>query len=391
MLRFFMIFVLFTSLFSAEVKQSQWKNGGSYLAFLENHKLPLKTLYYNLDKDDQFLTKEMISGVTYQILQSAQGEIEQVLLPINSKLQIHIYKKGNKFKFEAIPIISVTKKEALTLKITSSLNYSIVKETGSKKLARTFESAFKNSLNFKRDLRRGDRMVMLYDQSYRLGNKFAMPILRAGLIEIKGKKHYIYLNESDDYFYNEKGSRVESFLLMTPVQGARISSYFTKRRFHPILKRWKAHLGVDYAVRRGTPIKAAGDGTIIYARNAGAYGNLIKIRHNGRYETRYAHMKSFRKGMRRGKRVKKGQVIGYVGTTGRSTGPHLHFELRKNGRAINPLKVVKISSKKLYGKTRKKFLRMRKEYDENMEYHLKRMTKYKRVPRLTRKCYFNPL
>jgi len=389
MLHFFMLFILFTSLFSAEVKQYRWANGESYLTFLENHKLPLKTLYYNLDKDDQFLTKEMISGVKYQILSSSDGEIEQLLLPINSKLQIHIYKKNDAYEFEAIPIKSITKKEALTLKITSSLNYSIVKETGSKKLARVLESAFKNSLNFKRDLRSGDKMVMLYEQSYRLGDKFAMPVLKAALIEMKGKKHHIYLNESDDNFYNERGSRVENFLLSAPVKGARISSYFTKRRYHPILKRWKAHLGVDYAARRGTPIHAAGDGKVIYASNAGSYGNLVKIRHSGSYETRYAHMKSFRKGIRRGKRVKKGQIIGYIGTTGRSTGPHLHFELRKNGRAINPLKVVKISSKKLYGKVRKKFLRMRKEYDKNMDYHLKRMTKYKRVPKLTRECYFN--
>jgi murein DD-endopeptidase MepM/ murein hydrolase activator NlpD len=389
MLRFFILFILVTSLFSAEVKQYKWANGESYLTFLEKHHLPLKSLYYNLDKDDQFLTKEMISGVKYQILKSSDGEIQQLLLPINNKLQIHIYQQGDGYKFEAIPIICTTKKEALTLKITSSLSYTIVKATGSKKLARILVSAFQKSLNFKKDLRSGDRMVMLYEQSYRLGAKFAMPVLKAALIEMRGKKYHIYLNEADDNFYNERGSRVENFLLIVPVKGARISSYFTKRRFHPILKKWKAHLGIDYAVRRGTPIRAAGNGTIIYAKNAGSYGNLIKIRHNDGYETRYAHMKSFRKGMRRGKRVKKGQIIGYVGTTGRSTGPHLHFELRKNGRPINPLKIVKISGKKLYGKVRKKFLRMRKKYDENMEYHLKRMTKYKRTPALTRECYFN--
>ncbi len=390
MIRFFILVALFTSLFSAQVEQFNWKNGESYLTFLEDNQLPLKTLYYNLDRDDQLLTKEMISGVKYQVLTKKNGEIEQILLPLTNELQIHIYKENNNFKFEAIPIISHIKKEAFSLKITSSLNYNIVKATGSKRLARSFESAFRNSLNFKKDLRKGDRMVMLYEQAYRLGNTFAMPVLKSALIELKGKKNFIYLNH-DEHYYDRKGSRVQGFLINTPVKGARISSYFTKRRFHPILKRWKAHLGVDYAVRRGTPIKAAGSGKVIYAANAGAYGNLVKIRHSGKYETRYAHMKSFRKGIRKGKYVKKGQIIGYVGTTGRSTGPHLHFELRKNGRAINPLKVVKIKSKKLRGQKKSEFLDLRDEYDIDISYHLSKMTKYKKRPLVKRTCYFNDL
>ncbi len=387
MLQFFILIALFSSLFSAEVEQFHWKKGESYLSFLEDNQLPLKTLYYNLDRDDQILTKEMISGVTYQILKKTTGEIEQILLPLTNELQIHIYKKNNKFKFEAIPIISTLQEKAFSLKITSSLNYNIVKETGSKRLARAFESAFRNSLNFKKDLRNGDRMVMVYEQAYRLGNPFAMPVLKSGLIELKGKKHFIYLNYDDNY-YDRSASRVQGFLINTPVKGARISSYFTKRRFHPILKRWKAHLGIDYAVRRGTPIHAAGSGKVIYAANAGAYGNLVKIRHSGKYETRYAHMKSFRKGIRRGKYVKKGQIIGYVGTTGRSTGPHLHFELRKNGRAINPLKVVKLKTKKLRGQKKSEFLDLRDKYDSQMSYHLSNMTKYKKTPIVKRKCYF---
>jgi len=378
MIRFFILFLLTTSLFSATVTRERWKSGETYLIFLEKEKLPLRELYYNLDKDDQRLTEEMRTGVHYQILKDNNGTIEQLLLPLNDELQIHIYKEKNHYKFEAIPIISDTKTEAFSTTITSSPMYNILKDTGSKKLAQIFVSSFKNSLNFKNDIRKGDKLVMIYDQKYRLGHPFSMPTLKAAMIEMRGKRHYIYLND-DGRYYDEKGHEVEGFLLARPVRGARISSYFSKRRFHPVLHKWKAHLGVDYAARRGTPVHAAGSGTVIYCARAGSYGNLIKIRHSDGYETRYAHLKSFRRGIYRGKHVKKGQVIAYVGTTGRSTGPHLHFELRKHGRAINPLRVVQVTTKKLKGKEKKAFLRLKKNYDQSINLHLKNKTKFKKT------------
>jgi murein DD-endopeptidase MepM/ murein hydrolase activator NlpD len=389
MLRFFIILLFYNSLFGAIVTQYHWKKNRSYLVFLEEHSLPLKPLYYNIDPDDKSLTKEIFTGVPYQILTTDDKKhIQQILIPLTNELQIHIYKdKKSHYQFETIPIKSIIKKEAFYSQIISSPGYTIFKKTGSRRLAREFESSFRKSVNFK-NVQKSDRIVMLYDQAYRLGNSFAMPIAKAAMIEIGGKKHTVYLN-TDGYYYDKKGARVQGFLLNTPVRGARISSYFSKRRFHPILHRWKAHLGVDYAVRRGTPIHAAGDGKIIFAGRAGGYGNLIKIRHGAHYETRYAHMKAFRKGIKRGVYVKKGEVIGYVGTTGRSTGPHLHFEIRKNGVAINPLKLVKVTTKKLKGVAKREFLNLRDFYDENIEFHLKNKTKFKRHPHIDRVCYFD--
>ena len=387
MIRFFILFLFTTALFSGQVENFRWSKGETYLDFLERVQLPLKRLYYNLDKDDQRLTEEMRSGVHYQILRDDNRTIEQILLPLNDELQIHIYKKENLYNFEAIPIISETKTEAFVIKITHSPHYNILKETGNKKLAQIFVSSFKNSLNFKNDIRKGDTLIMIYDQKYRLGMPFSMPTLKVAMIEMRHKRHYIYLND-DDRYYDEKGHEVEGFLLARPVRGARVSSYFTKRRYHPVLHKWKAHLGIDYAARRGTPIVAAGSGRIIYAARLGTYGNLVKIRHNDGYETRYAHMKSFRRGIRRGKYVKKGQTIGYVGSTGRSTGPHLHFELRKHGRAINPLRVVQVTTKKLKGKEKKAFLNLKKEYNKEVEFHLNNETKYKKLYHTDSCCYF---
>ena len=386
MIRLFFLLLLTTSIFASSVQRYRWINGETFLIFLEKNNLPVKELYYDLDKDDQRLTEELRAGVHYQVLTDANKTIEQVLLPLNDELQIHIYKEKNKFRFEAIPIISETKIESFTASIISSPNYTILKETGSKKLVQIFVSSFKKSLNFKNDIRKGDKLVMIYEQKYRLGQIFSMPTLKVAMIEMHHKKHYIYLN-SDDRYYDGKGRQVEGFLLARPVRGARISSYFTKRRWHPILHKWKAHLGVDYAARRGTPIMAAGSGRVIWAQRMGSYGNLVKIRHNDGYETRYAHMKSFRRGIRKGKYVKKGQVIGYVGTTGRSTGPHLHFELRKHGRAINPLKVVQVTTKKLKGKQRRAFLKLQKKYNKQIEEKLEKMAPYEKPHKLQNECY----
>ena len=388
MIRFFILFLLATSLFSSTVHRYRWSNGETYLEFLERQNLPVRALYYNLDKDDQRLTEEMRSGVHYQILRDNKGNIEQMLLPLNDELQIHIYKDKESYKFEAIPIISETKTEAFSTKIVSSPMYTILKETGSKKLAQIFVASFKHSLNFKNDIRKGDPLVMIYEQKYRLGRPFSMPTLKVAMIEMRHKKHYIYLND-DERYYDEKAHEVEGFLLARPVRGARISSYFTKRRWHPILHKWKAHLGIDYAARRGTPVVAAGSGTIVWCSRMGSYGNLIKIRHADGYETRYAHLKSFRRGIYRGKHVKKGQTIAYVGTTGRSTGPHLHFELRKRGRAINPLRVVQVTTKKLRGKAKKAFLRLKKNYDESVELHLNNQTAFHKLPPFENMCYIH--
>lgn len=384
----FLLLILFTTFLTAnQLENFRWANNETYLQFLERNELPLRKLYYNLDKDDQVLAEEMRAGVNCQLLRDKNKKIVQALLPLNDELQIHIYKTEKSYEFEVIPIISETKTEAFAIRIEHSPYQDILKETGSIRLAGSFVAAFKNSLNFKSDIRKGDTLVMIYNQKYRLGEPFSMPILQAAMIQMGKKTHYIYLND-DDRYYDDKGHEVEGFLLARPVTHARISSTFTKRRFHPILKKWKAHLGVDYAAPPGTPIMAAGSGRLSYVGRMGAYGNLIKITHDDGYETRYAHMRSFRKGMKRGKYVKKGQVIGYVGTTGRSTGPHLHFELRKHGQAINPLRVVQVATKKLKGKEYNAFLQVKENYDQSIALHLENETRYTKVPIKSRVCYF---
>ncbi|MBD3800521.1 MAG: peptidoglycan DD-metalloendopeptidase family protein [Campylobacterales bacterium] len=374
---------------ASSVETYKWSEGETYLMFLERLHLP-QALYYDIDSDDQKLTEELRSGIPYQVMHDRNGTIEQVLIPVSDELQLHLYRKDGSFAFEAIPLIASTKQESITLSIQNSPYYDILKATGSHSLAHAFVAGFKNSLNFRRDLRKGDRLVMVYTQKYRLGSPFGMPELLVGMIEMRGGQHSVYLN-SDGRYYDGKGRQVEGFLLARPVRSGRVSSGFTPRRFHPILKRYRAHLGVDYAAPRGTPILAAGSGTIIFAGRTRGYGNVIKIRHSDGYVTLYAHQKAFRRGMRVGKQVKQGEVIGYVGTTGLSTGPHLHFGLYKNGRAINPARVVQVTTKQLEGKALKAFTARKAELDALVDEALAHPESVmKKAEAINNACYIDP-
>ena len=150
--------------------------------------------------------------------------------------------------------------------------------------------------------------------------------------------------------------------MRTPINGARLSSGYGRRR-HPILGYNRMHRGVDFAAPRGTPIYAAGKGSVVYRARKGGYGKYIRIRHNSEYSTAYGHLKSFRRGVVKGSRVKQGQVIGYVGSTGRSTGPHLHYEILRHGSQVNPMRLRMPSGRKLKGAELARFQERRAELD----------------------------
>ncbi len=226
--------------------------------------------------------------------------------------------------------------------------------------------AYSWDVDFQRDIRKGDSFQVMYERvSDEDGNLVRSDRITFATLTLSGKPVSAYRFETSDgnvNYYNEKGLSARKALMRTPIDGARLSSGFGKRK-HPILGYTKRHTGVDFAAPRGTPIYAAGNGTITYAGNKGGYGRYISIRHNGSYTTAYAHMKGFARGMSTGKRVNQGQVIGYVGTTGRSTGPHLHYEIIRNGRKTNPLRVKMPSGKKLKGKELARFMKVRKRID----------------------------
>lgn len=218
---------------------------------------------------------------------------------------------------------------------------------------------FSFDVDFQRGIHAGDSFELTYERfADEEGNIVKTGrILKAALTR-KGKALTYYRfhpkGETHPGYFNAKGQSAKKTLMQTPIDGARISSGYGKRR-HPILGYTKMHKGVDFAARSGTPIMAAGDGVIEVAGWNGGYGRYIRIRHNGTYKTAYAHMKNFRRGIKKGVRVKQGQIIGYVGTTGRSTGPHLHYEVIKNGRQTNPRSIKLPTGIKLAGERLKAF------------------------------------
>lgn len=229
--------------------------------------------------------------------------------------------------------------------------------------------AFSYDVDFQRDLQPGDTFEVMFEQLVEDDGDVAETgdILFASLT-LSGQTLPIYRytpDEGDPDFYNNKGESVRKALLRTPVDGARLSSRYGKRR-HPILGYTRMHRGIDFAAPKGTPVVAAGDGVVAKAGRYGNYGNYVRIRHNSEYRTAYAHLSGFAKGVRRGRRVKQGQVIGYVGSTGMSTGAHLHFEMIRNSRKINPLSVKMPAGRKLKGAELEKFLAAKDEIDRKV-------------------------
>ncbi len=227
--------------------------------------------------------------------------------------------------------------------------------------------AYSWDVDFQRDIRKGDGFEVMYERAFDLKGRLVYSgNIQFAALTLSGKRHAIYLYQTADGtrdYFDEKGQSARKALMRTPIDGARLTSGFGRRK-HPILGYTKLHRGVDFAAPRGTPIYAAGNGTVQRAGRNGAYGLYVKIRHNGRYSTAYAHMRAIARGARRGKRVTQGQIIGYVGSTGRSTGPHLHYEILAGGVRTNPMRVKMPSGKKLKGDELEDFQVARNVLDE---------------------------
>ncbi len=213
-------------------------------------------------------------------------------------------------------------------------------------------------IDFSLDIRPGDHFKVLYYQEYLDGVRFRDGNILAAEFTTQGKTHrtvrYTDQEGKADY-YSPDGRSMRKQFLRSPVDFTRISSHFTKRRFHPVLNRFRSHRGTDYAAKTGTPIKATGDGKIIKSRYSRSYGNHVVLKHGSRYTTLYAHMSKFGRGIKEGKTVKQGQIIGYVGSTGLATGPHLHYEFRINGIHKNPVAIKFPDVEPIADKERERF------------------------------------
>lgn len=260
-----------------------------------------------------------------------------------SQLSTQYYIRNNKsFTVQKITLEPEQKPNLQSATIESSLFLAGKKAGMSATVIMELANIFGWDIDFALDIRKGDTFKIFYNKKY-LDDKFIAngPIMAAEFTN-RGKTfkavRYTHKNGSSHY-YTPEGYSMRKAFLRTPVDFARISSHFNLRRKHPVLNRIRAHKGTDYAAPRGTPIRAAGDGKIVHLGRKGGYGRAVVIKHGGAYKTLYAHMNNYKRGLRSGHRVKQGQVIGYVGSTGLATGPHLHYEFYVNGSVRNPVTV----------------------------------------------------
>ena len=336
-----LICILFNTLFSAQIEELSWQKGESFLTFLEKNKIPLK-LYYDLDKEDQELCSEIQSGNRFFSYTEEDGSLIQALIPVSLDMQIHIYKdSSNEYKFQTLPINYTEKSELIAIPITESISNDIQKATGDVTIAALLNTLFSNSNADFKKMKKGDFIAIEYNQKTYMGKLHGMPEINAAMIQINGKPFYRFRNSKDDKYYDENGvGFTKTYLFQIPLTFTRISSPFTNKRYHPVLKRYRAHLGTDFAAPTGRNIYAASDGKVEFVGTQSGYGKTIIINHQNGYKTLYAHQNGFAKGLRQGQMIKKGTHIGYVGSTGLSSGPHLHLGMYKNNVAIDPMTVL---------------------------------------------------
>lgn len=361
--RYLWLLLLPLFLFGSTVKPFKWHNGESFLTFLEHKKLPL-SLYYNMDGEDQKLTEDIPFTANCQMLISDKNIILQILIPVNDELQLQIYLTPKKrYIMRVIPIVSESYNEVVYTEVQTLPYDDILRTTGSVKLASKFVKIFKGRVNFKKDPKKGDPLVIVYEQKYRLGKPFSMPEVSGAMIEMEGKRYAVY-KHTDGRYYDAKGAQFEKFIFKLPMRNPRITSGFTMSRYHPVLHRYRAHVGVDFGARPGTQILSTGDGTVCFSGYSNGYGKTIKIRHSNGLTSLYAHQKGFKQGIHTGSKIKQGDIIGYVGSTGLSSGPHLHFGMYDGSRPINPLSVMKKKTEGFTGKEYGQFVAIRTKLDK---------------------------
>ncbi len=241
-------------------------------------------------------------------------------------------------RWHYLPVDTIER--SIYAKIDRTLYHSILDANTSYELGIKMSEVFAWQVNFFR-IDASDFFKVIYDE-YQVGGKAVkLGEIKSALFYHRGDSFYAfsYENGVDKGYYDENGQSLKKAFLKAPLKYSRISSRYTKRRFHPVQKRWKAHLGTDYAAPRGTPIRTVGDGKIVAASYSGGNGRYVKVEHNSTYTTQYLHMSRIATGIKRGKYVKQGEVIGYVGSTGLATGPHLCFRFWKNGVQVDPFKI----------------------------------------------------
>ena len=320
------------------------KSGDSIQKILKSYKIKNKEIqniinqYKKYGDPNRLLVGNKIGVIVEKKLPEKNNSIVNFFVPITKSISIEISKDEEGTITSSKIITKLYKRKVLAENViennlySSAINAKVNPET-----IIEFARIFGFEIDFQRDIRKNDYFKILYEKYFDENGEF----IKSGSIlfahmSVNNREIILYkFGDDKNYgYFDINGKSVEKALMKTPINGARLSSSFGMRK-HPILGFNKMHRGTDFAAKAGTPIMASGSGTIMLAKWCGGGGNCVKIKHNSTYETIYAHMQAFAKGIKKGRKVKQGQIIGYVGSTGMSTGPHLHYEVIINGKKVN--------------------------------------------------------
>ena len=336
--------------------------GENFNSILKKYEIPqneISTIKKIISKKENLNKLKNNQIIKFTLDLGNSKKIMKLLYPVSRTKKIQLVRDLINDKFEYQEIVTDLNKKIIykEAKIFKSLYKSAIDLKVQPNIIVEFARIYGFQIDFQRDIRKNDTFQIMYEIFQDDNEKVfeTGKILYANMI-LRGQKNELYYFDKKKFegHYDKNGKSARKALMKTPINGARLSSRFGMRK-HPILGFNKMHRGTDFAATEGTPVMASGDGKIVRARWCGGGGNCVKVKHNSTYSTIYAHLSKFASGIKEGIRVKQGRIIGYVGSTGMSTGPHLHYEVVENGKKINSQKLKLPSGKTLTGKNRELF------------------------------------
>ena len=353
---------------SLSVEENRVRSGDFFSTILMRNGISAQDAYNLSDASDSIFDVASIRiGNTYRVWKNGSGAAEYLAYDID-RMKSVVFRCREPYSvwFVEKPVLTETKYADVTIR--SSLWNDMIAAGAPPLLILSLSDIYAWTVDFF-GLQEGDRFRVVYDEKTCEGSVVAVDTVRYALFTSRGQDYPAVMFDQHDggnIYWNEKGESMRKAFLKAPLHYSRISSGFSYARRHPVTRRVQPHTGVDYAAPKGTPVVTIGDGVVTSAKYEGAGGNVVRIRHNSVYSTAYLHLSRYGSGIRAGKRVKQGEVIGYVGSTGRSTGPHLDFRVWKNGSPINPLKMQSPPAEPLKQENMEAFRAVLAQYERQM-------------------------
>jgi murein DD-endopeptidase MepM/ murein hydrolase activator NlpD len=314
--------------------------------------------------------KKLVAGNKLGIFKDQDGVLQEVRYAPSLTHSWRLYREKDQFQLEKLEHQLEVRQQSVVGEIKHSLFVDGQRAGLSVRHIMNLAEIFGWDIDFALDLRKGDRFTVIYEEKYYKNKKAKTGNILAAEIINRGETYRAIAHRDDRdnlSYYTPEGESLRRTFLRSPVKFSYISSRFTKRRYHPVLKRWRAHKGVDYAARSGTPVRSTASGKIIFVGRKGGYGKTVIIKHGGNYSTLYAHLSKFKRRLRKGQRIRQGQLIAYVGATGLASGPHLHYEFRVNNRHRNPLRYRFPKSSPIAKKYMQAFLITAKQLNQELD------------------------